>query len=220
MATFPLVLEKHVHIRGTLTLLTGLHVGGNKENLEVGGTDNAVIRDPVTKEPYIPGSSLKGKLRSLLEWRHGKMGERGLPCGCAQPGCPVCTLFGPHSKPVHGLGPSRLLVRDAFLVPGSQGLLSRLQDEGLPMAEIKTEVTIDRRTGVALHRGLRTQERVPKGAQFQLEMTLRVFKGDDEQKLVGWVEDGLKLLGSEAIGGSGSRGYGWVEVDYSVQDRA
>ena len=67
MATFRLVLGKHVHIRGTLTLLTGLHVGGNKENLEVGGIDNAVIRDTVTREPYIPGSSLRGKLRSLLE---------------------------------------------------------------------------------------------------------------------------------------------------------
>ena len=85
------------------------------------------------------------------------------------------------------------------------------------MSEIKTEVTIDRRTGVALSGGLRTQERVPKGAQFGFRITMRVFKGDDQKQMVNWVEDGLALLGNEALGGSGSRGYGWVKVDYSVE---
>lgn len=217
MVEFPLVLQKHCHLKGTLTLLTGMRVGGNTEDLEVGGMDNPIIRDPVSKEPYIPGSSMKGKLRSLLEWKHGRMGDRGLPCGCAEPGCPVCTLFGPHFKPVHNLGPSRVLVRDAFLTADSRQQLSRLQEEGLPMAEVKTEVTIDRRTGVALRGGLRTQERVPKGARFAFQITMRVFKGDNEKQMVGWIEEGLKLLGNEALGGSGSRGYGWVKVDYTVE---
>lgn len=46
---------------------TGLHIGGGNENLDIGGLDKPVIRDPLTKYPYLPGSSIKGKLRATLE---------------------------------------------------------------------------------------------------------------------------------------------------------
>lgn len=219
MPSFPLVLEKHVLISARLLLRSGTKVGGSKEELEIGGTDNPVIRNPLTKEPYIPGSSLKGKLRSLLEYKYGKQGPDGRPCGCAQPQCPVCTLFGPHFVQNHTLGPSRLIVRDAPLTPESRVALSRLRDEGLPMVEIKSENIIDRRTGVAAQRGgPRSQERVPSGPPespiaFQLNMSLRVFRGDSEAQHTAWVKEALSLLERDTLGGSGTRGYGWVKIE-------
>lgn len=225
MPSFPLQLEKHVAITRTLTLLSGTRIGGSKEELEIGGTDNPVIRDPVTKEPYIPGSSIKGKLRSLLEYSYGKQGQDGSPCGCAQAECPVCTLFGPHlarirredreatERRAQTLGPSRLIVRDAVLTPDSRNVLAKLKEEGLPMVEVKTEVTIDRRTGMAARGPLRTQERVPRDTRFALNMSLRVFKGDDEKQYLGWIEESLELLQKDALGGSGTRGYGWVKIE-------
>lgn len=218
MPTFPLVLQKHVAVSGTLTLLSGTRIGGSKEELEIGGMDNPVIRDPVSKEPYVPGSSIKGKLRSLLEYKYGKQGQEGRPCGCASPGCPVCTLFGPHFTPSHGLGPSRLIVRDATLTAQSRETLSKLKDEGLPMVEVKSENWIDRRTGVAGRGGLRTQERVPRNTQFEFNISMRVFEGDNEAQHIKWVKEALDFLQKEALGGSGTRGYGWVKIDNLTVD--
>lgn len=55
-------------ISGILECVTGTRIGGTQEKFEIGGIDNPVIKDPLTDLPYIPGSSLKGKLRHLLEW--------------------------------------------------------------------------------------------------------------------------------------------------------
>ncbi|MBZ8182640.1 type III-A CRISPR-associated RAMP protein Csm3 [Oscillatoria salina] len=54
-------------ITSNLLVKTGLHIGGGGENLDIGGLDKPVIRDPITQQPYLPGSSLKGKLRAILE---------------------------------------------------------------------------------------------------------------------------------------------------------
>ena len=161
MPTWPLTLTKHVRIHGTLTCKTGLRIGGTAGEVEIGGMDNPLIRDPVTQYPYVPGSSLKGKLRSLMEYKLGKIDQRGTPCGCVQPTCLVCTVFGPHMKPNHDLGPTRIIVRDASLSEESIPALNQLLEQGLPRAEVKSENTINRRTGVALNP--RTQERVPAG---------------------------------------------------------
>lgn len=217
-ATAPLTLRKHIRITGTLTCRSGLRIGGSGEEMEIGGMDNPIIRDPLTKLPYIPGSSLKGKLRSLLEYKHGKVQSDGRPCGCARVDCPVCTIFGPHFRPEHSLGPSRILVRDALLTEESRVALERLREDGLNYAEVKAENWIDRRTGIAGRGGLRRQERVPQGTKFEMEIVLRVFEGDDEQWLIANLRDALDLLEKEALGGSGSRGYGWVKVDYTVVD--
>jgi CRISPR-associated protein Csm3 len=218
MPTLPLTLTKHVRIYGTLTCKTGLRIGGAAEETEIGGMDNPIIRDPVTEYPYIPGSSLKGKLRSMMEYKLGKIDDRGRPCGCARPDCLVCTVFGPHMRQEHGLGPSRIIVRDAPLseesIPALQGLL----EKGLPRAEIKSENIIDRRTGIAARGGLRSMERVPAGTKFDLEISLRIFAGDDEKEIVDFVRQGLDLLHAEYLGGSGTRGYGWVKVDYEVSE--
>ena len=213
--TMQLKIKRYVTITGVLICKTGLRIGGSREELEIGGMDKPIIRDPVDGLPYIPGSSLKGKLRSILEYKYGRVGSQGNPCGCAQPldACPVCTIFGPHLKPVHELGPSRLIVRDALLSEQSLDGLSKLnREEGLQYAEVKTENIIDRRTGIARQGGLRTQERVPKGTSFDLNMSLRIFENDDEAKMVSHIKEALELLESDYLGGSGTRGYGWVEV--------
>jgi CRISPR-associated protein Csm3 len=96
-------------IKGKLICKTGMHIGGSTEGFEIGGVDNPVIKDPLTDQPYIPGSSLKGKLRHLLEWAQGRHGfttkspqftegqkpsgePTFQPCSCGQ--CEACTLFG------------------------------------------------------------------------------------------------------------------------------
>lgn len=211
-------LLKHKCISGTLTCRTGMRIGGSKDDIEVGGSDNPILRDPVSRLPYIPGSSLKGKLRSLLEYLDGKVGEGGQPCRCGQPGCLVCTVFGPHKNVRHGLGPTRIIVRDAPLSEESKQKLELLQAEGIDFVEVKRENIINRATGVAADGGLRTQERVPAGTKFDFTIHVRIFEGDPEARIVGFIERGLKALQNEYLGGSGTRGYGWVALDYKISD--
>ena len=214
-------LKEFIKFEGTLTCKTGLRIGGAREQMEIGGMDEPVIRDPVTNEPYIPGSSLKGKLRSLLEYKLGKISPNGEPCGCAQDDCLICRIFGPHKQVQHGLGPSRILVRDARLSPKSKEELEKLTERtGLQFTEAKTEVLIDRRTGTAARGALRIMERVPAGASFDFRISLRIFAEDEEKgfkdKMVELIKEGLGLLKEDYLGGSGSRGYGEVEVKYSI----
>ncbi len=209
MATLKLL--KHVRIAGTIECLTGLRIGGAKDDIEIGGMDNPIIRDPRTRMPYIPGSSLKGKLRSALEYRYCSSNiQRGEPCGCAGENCVVCRLFGPHKKPNHTLGPTRVLVRDARM--------QAAEADSDRWIEVKTENMIDRRTGVATNP--RPVERVVPGAKFDFEISVRIFEGDDEKKLIATVREGLGLIESEYLGASGSRGYGKVRFDYALADVA
>ncbi len=205
-----------VHYRtfsGKLTALTGLRIGGSKESIEIGGMENTIIRHPLTDLPYIPGSSIKGKMRSLLEHKYDRVSANGEPCGCGQ--CMVCRVFGPHKNVRHQLGPTRILVRDADMTPECVEELKRAQTErGVFFAEVKTENLVNRKTGTAEHP--RTQERVPAGIEFNFEIALRVFEGDEETKIVDFVKEGLALLEQDYLGSSGSRGYGKVMLTYQV----
>ncbi|MDP2953975.1 MAG: type III-A CRISPR-associated RAMP protein Csm3, partial [Chloroflexota bacterium] len=163
--------------------------------------------------PYVPGSSLKGKLRSLLEWKQGKTDDRGDPCGCGRDDCMVCRVFGPHRNTRHGLGPSRIIVRDAALSAATKEAIDALTKQGKDFSETKTETMINRRTGIAATHSLRMQERLPSGAKFDLEISLRIFDGDDEKKMVDFVKEGLSMLEEDTLGGSGTRGYGWVKIE-------
>jgi CRISPR-associated protein Csm3 len=203
-------------LTGTLELVTGLHIGAGRERVEIGGLDGPVIKHPHTHEPYIPGSSLKGKLRCLLEWALNAVQDDGLPFGSnadeEYPDHPILRLFGCASKKWR-YGPTRLVVRDAFL---DRGWVQRITNAGLTLTEEKTEVVIDRLQGKAAGNiGPRTMERIPAGARFQLEMTIREYAvngdgGDKDRKAIAWLVTALKLLEHDALGGSGSRGYGRV----------
>ncbi len=218
-----LKLKCYKHLTGKIELLTGLHIGGSIGSTEIGGVDKLTIRLPKNDMPYIPGSSLKGKLRSLLELKLGKIENDGKPhsykadrCGGSEP-CPICRLFGAGAAEEAKLGPGRLIVRDA-LVDEENETVKRLLEQtiGPPLSEEKTETAIDRIKGAAQSGSLRTTERVPAGVVFNLDITYRVFDIDDDggkkdEELFKYVLEGLKLIEKDALGGSGSRGYGKVK---------
>lgn len=202
-------------ITGTITVITGLHIGAGKDSLEIGGLDQPIIKNPLTQEPYIPGSSIKGKMRSLLEIsRFSSMRPKtrehvanGKPCACAEAGCPACTIFGTSaSEKGNDLGPTRLIVRDAVL---TEGWRERFKNNELAM-EVKYENIIHRVKGVAEHP--RPLERVPAGVQFTFNLSFKVFEGDDA-KLIEDVYRGLRLIELDALGGCSSRGSGQVRFD-------
>ena len=85
-------------ITGKIKVVTGLHIGAGNDKVEIGGMDNPIIRNPLTQEPYIPGSSIKGKMRSLLEWHLNKLGTDGKPCSCGNADCKICRVFGSANK--------------------------------------------------------------------------------------------------------------------------
>jgi len=205
-------LLKKVIISGQIDCLTGLHIGGSKDNVEIGGIDLPVIKRGIDKAPYIPGSSLKGKLRSLLQKAYGE-------AEFSQTGSPICALFGATdgkgpNKDKKG-NPSRLIVRDAYLTEDSAEELLKSEFTEMPYVEVKFENTINRITGTAEHP--RQLERVPAKAKFQFEMVLDIFKNDNEEELISLLKKGIEFLEDDYLGGSGSRGYGQVKfhVDWN-----
>lgn len=212
-------LVKHVSVNAKLVCKTGLHIGGTEAGMGIGSAEGSVIKD-ARGAPYIPGSSLKGKMRSMLEYKY-KRGEDGSPCGCGLDldTCPVCTIFGPHRNVRHQLGPTRIIVRDAFLSEKSFKDWEAARSEGKDFTETKTETMIDRSTGMAYGKSLRRHERVNAGTEFQLSVTLRIFEEDNEARITELVKEGINLISKDYLGGSGTRGYGWVEVtDIEVKD--
>lgn len=205
-------------IRGTLTCRTGLHIGGSREELEIGGVDLPIIKHPVTGEPYVPGSSLKGKMRSGIEREEGKFSSNGAePCNCAERDCMVCRIFGPHKKPKHELGPTRILVRDCMLEKASRDRFYKdLTDRGVSLIERKTENIINRKTGTAEHP--RTLERVAAGTKFDVEVVLQLLDIDDQhkEKMLETVKKALRIVSDTYLGGGGSRGSGKVEFDLKI----
>jgi len=205
-------------LSGTTEVLTGLHIGAGKDSVEIGGIDAPVIKTPAG-DPYIPGSSIKGRMRFLLEWAFGKVRADGRAWGwdaadCRDPADPVLRIFGTNAKrEVWAAGPTRLLVRDAHLCPDwRQAQL----EAGRELTEVKTEVVIDRIAGKALDNvGPRQFERVPPGARFAFEAAFRVYAvggdgGARDLDCLAWAIQGLTLIEQDALGGHGSRGYGRV----------
>jgi len=206
-------LEEKVFIQGEIEVQTGLHIGGSSVGLTIGGADKIVVRNSLTNEPYIPGSSLKGKMRSLVEKvlipdnmvpdKDGKTNA----CKCGK--CVVCRLFGFAPETKNLPNQTRLIVRDCPLTKESAEQLEQAPETDMPMTEVKTEVSIDRITSVANPRNF---ERVPAGARFKLEMVLNIFEKDDEKELLNTLMTGMKLVQDDYIGGQGTRGYGRISI--------
>ena len=196
-------LIKKIIVTGKITLKTGLHIGGTNTALGIGGPDSLVMRNPITNVPYIPGSSLKGKMRSLIELRDATIGTDNRATN--DPKTAAGALFGTIGKRDEDNHPSRLIVRDAEMDMTNANML---KDTDLPYTESKTEVTIDRITAKA---NPRTIERVPAGVSFNVNMVINIFDGEDENKLIKTLKDAMTLLEDDYLGGNGSRGYGQVE---------
>lgn len=197
-------------IHAVLTVKTGLHIGGSSDYAPIGAVDSIFIRDPLTREPIIPGSSVKGKMRTLL----AKVRDGG---GIAkEPGDDeevVLRLFG-SAKKEHILL-SRLQFADSFIDDSAKERFSSM-DTDTYLGEVKFENTINRATSVANPRQI---ERVPRGMTFDFRL---VYNIEDESDLAADMETlalGFRLLQLDYLGGHGSRGYGRVGFSHFVVQR-
>lgn len=204
-------LKKKIEFQGKLVLKTGLHIGGTNSSMQIGGIDKSVIRNPISNRPFIPGSSLKGKLRSLLQVSRGEIKPLERPMGgnvynVATDDYADADLFG-NATSDKKQKPSRVIVRDCDLVNHKE-LLEKTE---IPYTEGKTEVVIDRITSAASPRQI---ERVPAGAIFTLNLVLNIWEQDNnEDTLFRNLFKSLELLKDDYLGGSGSRGYGQVGIE-------
>ena len=238
MATSIQMMGKVV-ITGGIRLVTGLHIGGAAAGLDIGGVDNPIIRHPVTREPYIPGSSLRGKIRALLERAYDKPLNKKVQdvrlhecfTEAEYQKCAICHVFGvsPGERERGAASreqadrrgewdsfkPTRLVVRDVSLTKQSRAELETA-DTDLPFSEVKWEASIDRITSAAVPR---QNERVPAGARFEpFEMiyTLYRLNGGNWQQDAEWlavVFEGMRLLEDDYLGGYGSRGAGKIAFE-------
>ncbi len=198
----------------------GLRIGGVPPGLEIGGAvDLNALRDPVTHQPYIPGSSLKGRLRAMLEREAGKSSPGGGPCDCRSWDCMICQIFGAHhTASPRGSGapplPSRIVVRDAHLTPASAARLKDLAAESKNFFEEKAENLVRRDSGEA--KDPRWQERVWE-ADFQMEILLHVYTDDNPEEMMKYIRHGLGLIQETgSLGAGGSRGSG--QTSFRVQE--
>lgn len=206
-------LNKHIVLQTTLEVKTGLRIGGSAEKVEIGGIDNTIIKDPLSGYPYIPGSSLKGKLRTLLEYETGYVSPNGKPWSWKysekKEADPIIRLFGNSGAEEVKIGPCRAVFRDAFVTKKFKGKYTPFD-----LVEIKTENVINRLTGTAEHP--RSAERVPAGVTFAMELSFRIFEDfedggvSDEELFYRYIPRALELLEMDCLGGNGSRGYGKV----------
>lgn len=205
-----------VHVlHAELVCRSGVHIGASDSEMHIGGIDNAVVKHPITQEPYIPGSSIKGKVRSLLEWRSGFVsnGPLGWPDyvnSHSDKVLAILKLFGVGGQVLTDaqakeIGPTRLSFWDCSLLP--EWFSSVRTSEG-SYTEVKTENSIDRIAGTA--KNPRQTERVPADARFDFKVTVKVL---DDENLLDTLLAGLKLLELDGIGGSVSRGYGKVKFE-------
>lgn len=218
-------------LAGTMKVLTGMHIGANSEGMDIGGIDSPVVRDPITRYPYIPGSSLKGKLRSLFERSQlaqnklqqgfNRNGGRGIKRHeCSDSNCEVCRLFGATGlKQEDANQPARLTVRDCKLTDDSADRLKQVET-GLYMTEWKFENGLDRITAAANPRQL---ERIPAGAEFGFEFAYTVSDKKQIREDIKNLFMFVRILEDDYLGGHGSRGYGQINFklsDISIKTRA
>lgn len=186
-----------IQITGILEVKTGMHIGGSSAFAAIGAVDSPVVRDGNTNLPMIPGSSLKGKMRTLL----AKVYNPNFAVKPDEDDERLLRLFGSAKKEkVHR---SRTLFSDMVMINAEQ-----LREKGIQsMVEVKFENTINRATAVANPRQI---ERVIRGSEFELDLIYEVEEEGDileDMKLLG---EGMRLLQYDYLGGSGSRGYGKV----------
>jgi CRISPR-associated protein Csm3 len=198
-------LIKKIRINTTLELITGLHIGGSSENVEIGGIDNPVIKIVTKdKQPYIPGSSLKGKMRCLLEQIAGTAKVGGNK--------EIDNLFG--GADAKNPSPAKIIVRDAYLNIDSAEELMNYDNLDMPYTEAKWENVIDRVKGTAEHP--RQIERIPAGVSFDVEFVINVWDSDNAEDLLNLLINGIAAIENDYLGGSGSRGYGQIKFSELV----
>lgn len=193
-----------IQITGDLEVKTGMHIGGNSAFAAIGAVDSSVIKDVRTNLPMIPGSSLKGKMRSLLA---KEFNERVVSPD--DDDIRLTRLFGSAKK--GSVKPSRIQISDMIMVNDQE-----LREKGLQsMTEVKFENSINRATAVATPRQI---ERVVRGSIFELDIIYEVENIEELLEDMETIGEGMKLLQYDYLGGSGSRGYGKVGFSHLYAD--
>ena len=219
-------LKEIKELKGRIILKSGLHIGSGNMEMHIGGTDSPVIKHLHTLEPYIPGSSLKGKVRSLLEMESGLMihtkgdvvsskilnevkNDQRLKDKCEA----ILKIFGSSGadrEDETGFGPTRVSFADCYL---DSEWKEKATDNRWLLTEEKSENVINRIRGTAEHP--RFIERVPEGTKFRFLVTFKILQEGDEELFDEVLLKGLKLLEMDALGGNGSRGYGRIAFEFN-----
>lgn len=211
-------------LQGKIILRSGLHIGSGNMEMHIGGTDSPIIKHPHTLEPYIPGSSLKGKIRSLLEMASGLVPfakeDGGLVSSKTVKSVEhnpelknhaetILKIFGSSGgdrEDESGYGPTRVSFSDCYL---NSDWKKKARENRWSLSEVKSENSIDRIKGTAANP--RFIERVPEGTEFDFLVTFKILEDNDEKLFDEYLLKGLKLLEMDALGGNGSRGYGRIQ---------
>ncbi|HNX77360.1 MAG TPA: type III-A CRISPR-associated RAMP protein Csm3 [Candidatus Rifleibacterium sp.] len=226
-------LQKIIELKGRLVLESNLHIGSGNMDMHIGGTDNPIIKHPHTLEPFIPGSSIKGKVRSLMELSSG-VAQEAFKQNPNSGGLASLALFkkaandqkkevsdilkifgfsGSDKSDEDGLaaslGPTRVSFADCYL---NKEWKEKAIENLWPLAIEKSETAIDRISGTAKRGTLRQTEMVPAGAVFDFRLSFKILC-DDDKELFKKLKKGLELLEKDALGGSGSRGYGRIRFE-------
>jgi len=195
-------LNKIIKLTFDLKLLTGLHIGSSNDNVKIGGIDSPVIKNPLNNEPYIPGSSLKGKMRYLLGINKGVNDLEDEE---------ICNIFGKSADNKTDIKPTKIIIRDLSMTDEWKKKMEEFEHYGIGFTEEKAENTIDR--GECKRESKpRFVERVPAGVEFSGEIVLKIFENDSEEEMKKTIEKSLEYIENDALGGSGSRGYGQIQI--------
>ncbi|WP_298586091.1 type III-A CRISPR-associated RAMP protein Csm3 [uncultured Selenomonas sp.] len=198
-------LRGKLDLRALLRVDTGLHIGASSDFAPIGAVDSPFLRDPLTKQPIIPGSSLKGKLRTLLA---RSFAEGYFLNKIEDDREEICRLFGSAAKGSAGGRPARLQFYDIRMTEESFVRFDEMELDTY-IGEIKWENAIDRLTAGANPRQI---ERVPAGTEFAFRLVYNIENEEELPEDMKILAAGLELLQMDYLGGHGSRGYGRVSL--------
>lgn len=196
------VLRGKLIIQGDLLVKTGMHIGGGSDYAPIGSVDSPFVRDPLTQEPIVPGSSLKGKIRTLLARYRSK---KYIVDEIKDDDEVIKRLFGDTSFQII----SRLQFQDLFVSEESKLLFESIETDTY-MGEVKFENKINRLDGTANPRQI---ERVPAGTKFVFQLVYTVIDETEIEEDLETLRTGIKLLELDYLGGHGTRGYGRVSIE-------
>lgn len=188
-------------IKGQIEVVTGLHIGGTSGYSAIGTVDSPVVRDTISGNPIIPGSSLKGKMRFLLQRTFGASKSHN------DDDEQVLRLFGSSGDKNNKITPSRLKFRDCFLNKDS---IERFKESYTRLTEVKTENTIDRLKAISNPRQI---ERVSREAVFDFELIYDVLNENEVDEDFKNISTAIKLLENDYLGGHGTRGSGKIKFN-------
>ncbi len=190
-------------IKGEIEIVTGLHIGGTAAYSAIGAVDSPVVRDNLSGNPIIPGSSLKGKMRHLLQNTFGASSSHDLDH------MEVLRLYGSGGEKEGEILPSRLQFSDCFL---NEQKTDELKAANIRLTEVKTENAIDRKTAEAKPRQI---ERVVRGLLFDFELIYNMIEGHENEVKKDFenIATSMKLLEKDYLGGHGSRGSGRIKFN-------